>query len=61
MLEHQHLSYGRFFDREQLANAVQGTTIWLVDLLPTFCKPFTQYEAYYIILCNTSLDLSTFV
>ena len=44
------------FDREQLANAVQGITIWLVDLLPTFCKPFTQFEAYYVMLCNTSLD-----
>jgi hypothetical protein len=43
------------FDREQLANAVQGITIRLVDLLPTFCKPFTQFEAYlYVMLCNTS-------
>ena len=42
-----------FFDRE-LANAVQGITIWLVDLLPTFHKPFTQSEAYYVMLCNTS-------
>ena len=50
-----------FFDHEQLANAVQGITIWLVDLLPTFCKPFTQLEAYCVMLCNTSLDLSSFV
>ena len=42
------------FDPEQLANAVQGITIWLVVLLPTFCKPFTQLEAYYVMLCNTS-------
>ena len=56
-----HFYVTTIFDREQLANAVQGITIWLVDLLPTFCKPFTQFEAYYIMLCSTSLDLSTFV
>ena len=48
------------FDRE-LENAVQGITIRLVNLLPTFCKPFTQFEAYYVMLCNISLDVSSFV
>ena len=53
-------TFMKIFDRE-LTNAVKGITIWLVDLLPTFRKPFTQFEAYYVMLCNISLDVSSFV
>ena len=46
------------FDRE-LANVVQGITTSLSS--GTFRKTFTQFEAYYIMLFNTSLDVSSFV
>ena len=41
-----------FFDCE-LANAVQGITI-LACWPFAYNKPFTQFEAYYVMLCNTS-------
>ena len=43
---------GGLFDCE-LANAVQGITI-LACWPFAYNKPFTQFEAYYVMLCNTS-------
>ena len=37
----------------ELANAVQGITI-LACWPFAYNKPFTQFEAYYVMLCNTS-------